>query len=258
MIYMSKVQWIKIDTEIIHNRKIQALRYEKNGNDMILLWFYLLVLAGKTNDNGQIYFTNTIPYDAEKLSKEFIIKKPNVLAALKYFKDNEMISVLENGVITVENWEEYQNYQQLERIKEGNRLRQKRYYDNHKNNAQPNAVLTPTDMLANGIDKNRIEKIRIEENRPEEKREESLINNKRENDFIEELNNEPTETLYGFFTDRLLAENILISTDAYNHHKKIEAYFKPMEKHTFERFVRSFKEKRVTSAYILKMVGINL
>lgn len=252
---MSKVQWIKIDTEIIHNRKIQALRYEKNGNDMILLWFYLLVLAGKTNDNGQIYFTNTIPYDAEKLSKEFIIKKPLVAAGLKYFQDNEMIKVLENGVITIENWEEYQNYQQLERMKEANRLRQKRYYDNHKANAQPNAVLTPTTPLANATDKNRIDK-----NREEEKREEKIFNeiNKTNEDFVASLNEETTEVFYDKYTDRLLSENLINSIDANNHHQKIKEFFEKFGDPLFERYVRSFKEKRFTSSSILKSCGIVL
>jgi predicted phage replisome organizer len=162
---MGKVQWIKVSTDVLQNRKIMALRYEKNGNLMILLWFSLLVLAGQTNDNGAIYFTPTIPYTDEKLNRELNIPKSIIKEGLKYFQDNEMIKILENGHIVIENWEEYQNFEKLERIKLANRERQKRYQTNHKTNVSITPNITPTLPLANATDKNRIDESRIEKNR---------------------------------------------------------------------------------------------
>ena len=250
---MSKVQWIKIDTDILHNRKIMALRFEKNGNQIILLWIYLLVLAGQTNDQGNLYFTPTIPYDQEKLSKELYIQKPIIAAGLDYFQKNEMIKIKENGWISIENWEEYQNYEQLERIKEGNRQRQKRYYEKHKTNE----IITPPVMLANATDKNRVEENRKEENRLDQIRLDSStgVNNINDKKFIENLNEEPQGILYDKFTDELLRQNLISSVDATTYHKEIEAFFTKFESH-FKSYLKSFVEKRVNGKYILKMIGV--
>lgn len=242
---MSKVQWIKIDTDILHNRKIMALRFEKNGNQIILLWIFLLVLAGQTNDQGNLYFTPTIPYDQEKLSKELYIQKPIIAAGLDYFQKNEMIKIKENGWISIENWEEYQNYEQLERIKEGNRQRQKRYYEKHKTNEN----LTPPVMLANATDKSRLEENRKEENRLD------FFTGVNDKKFIETLDKEPQGILYDKFTDELLKENLITSVDATTYHKEIESYFTKFESH-FKSYLKSFQEKRVNGKYILKMIGV--
>lgn len=254
---MSKVQWIKISTDILHNRKIMALRYEKNGNQIILLWVYLLVLAGQTNDQGNIYFTGTIPYDNEKLSKELSIQKPIVATGLDYFQKNEMIKILENGWIKIENWEEYQNHEQLERIREGNRQRQQKHYYNAKPNGNLTPNLTPSTPLANATDKNRIEE---DKNREEKNRLDKSIFNKKIIDdkaFVDELNSETDHgTLYGKYTDTLLRNNLISSTDATNHSKDIEAFFIKMDEATFNKWLKSFVEKRVNGNYILKVIGV--
>ena len=252
---MSKVQWIKVSTDILHNSKIMALLYEKNGNQMILLWTYLLVLAGQTNDQGNIYFTATIPYDQEKLSKELAIQKPIVASSLEYFQKNEMIQINEKGWIKIENWEEYQNHEQLDRIREGNRLRQKKHYYNAKPNGNLTPNLTCITPLANAIDKNREEE---DKNREEENRlDKTLFNNKNDTKFIEELNaNNDYGILYGKFTDTLLRNNLISSIDATNHSKDIEAFFIKMDEATFNKWLKSFVEKRVNGNYILKVIGV--
>lgn len=255
---MSKVQWIKVSTDILHNRKIMALRYEKNGNQIILLWIYLLVLAGQTNDSGNIYFTPTIPYDQEKLSKELNIQKPIIASGLDYFQKNEMVKILENGWIRIENWEEYQNFEQLERIREGNKLRQKRYYQTHRTNTVLTPNLTPPTPLDNATDKNRID-VDVEKNRKELDLDKTLINKQIINDtkFIEELNNEnPNEILYDKHTDLLLKHNFITSTDANLHHHQIQQFFSKLDDKTIERLLKSFTEKRVNGRYILKFIGI--
>lgn len=162
---MSKVHWIKISTDIIHNRKIEGLRYVKQGNQIILLWFYLLVLAGQTNDKGSIYFTKSIPYTDDKLQRQFNIPKSVIREGLAYFKANDMITTDERGIIEIIGWEEYQNAEMLERIRESNRIRQQRFYNTQKTqspiqsvieqkpnaipNAQPNAQ--PNDDLLDDI-----------------------------------------------------------------------------------------------------------
>lgn len=248
---MSKVQWIKISTDILHNRKIQALRYEKNGNQIILLWFYLLVLAGQTNDQGKIYFTSTVPYDEEKLSKELSISKKIISEGLNYFINNEMLDKLENGYLSIDNWDEYQNAQRLEALRESNRERQKRYYELHKPNAQPNAlpniVANANTPLSNDIDKNRIDKIRKEEIRIEENRSESLIN--------EQGKNEKDVSFYDKYTDKLIEVACITQDTASKYHSKIKEFFSKVSDDMFDRYIKSFVEKRIKDNQILQIIG---
>jgi predicted phage replisome organizer len=245
---MANIQWIKVSTDILHNRKIQALRYQKNGNEVILLWFYLMVLAGQVNDAGKIYFTESLPYDADKLHTEFKVKKSIVNQGLEYFRSNNMIDVDNKGIIYMLNWEEYQNVDQMELIRQQNRIRQQRYALRHR---QPNANITPAITLDNAVDKNRIEKNREEEIRKEEIKPIS----KSEADFIKSLDDEPKEILYDQFTDKLMLVNVITSVDANLHHLKIKEYFSRFTPEQFSRYVKSFVEHRVNGKYILKMVG---
>jgi predicted phage replisome organizer len=242
---MANIQWIKVSTDILHNRKIQALRYQKNGNEIILLWFYLMVLAGQVNDAGKIYFTETLPYDADKLHTEFKIKKSIVSQGLEYFRSNNMIDVDNKGIIYMLNWEEYQNVDQMELIRQQNRVRQQRYALRHR---ETNASITPAITLDNAVDKNRIDKNR----KDVEKKEIIKVS---EANFIKVLDEEPTEILYDQYTDKLMQVNVINSVDANQHHQKIKDYFSKLTPEQFDRYVKSFVDHRVNGKYILKMVG---
>ncbi len=55
---MSDVRWIKITTDIFDDEKIQLIESMSEGDTLIVIWFKLLVLAGKQNYKSLLYRGN--------------------------------------------------------------------------------------------------------------------------------------------------------------------------------------------------------
>lgn len=128
---MSEVKWIKIVTDIFNDEKMYAIECMPDGRDIELIWFKILCLAGKCNQNGFLIINNKLAYTDEMLSKIFRMEIGVVQRALEIFQSLDMIEVVDNTYM-VSNWLLYQSGDRLEEVKEKNRLRQQRYRDNQK------------------------------------------------------------------------------------------------------------------------------
>ena len=85
----------------------------------------LLAMAGKCNDHGKIYLTENIPYTPKMLADELDFEENTVQLALQALEQLDMI-VLEDGYFSVTGWEEHQNIEGMDRIREQNRIRKQR------------------------------------------------------------------------------------------------------------------------------------
>lgn len=128
---MSEVKWIKIVTDIFDDEKMYAIECMPDGRDIELVWFKILCLAGKCNQNGFLTINNKLAYTDEMLSKIFRMEMGVVQRALETFQTLEMIEVVDDAYM-VSNWLMYQSGDRLEEVKEKNRIRQQRYRDNQK------------------------------------------------------------------------------------------------------------------------------
>lgn len=128
---MSDVKWIKVSTDLFSDEKIVFLRNMPDGDSLLTLWIFLLVLAGKINDNGYIYFKENVPYTAQMLSLISHIPQSTVELGLKTMQDFEMIDIDSNGMIIL-NWEKHQNIKGLEKIREQAKLRTRKYREKLK------------------------------------------------------------------------------------------------------------------------------
>lgn len=122
---MSDVKWIKITTDMFDNRKIRHLRKLPEGNSIVLIWVMLLAIAGKCNDHGKIYLTENIPYTPKMLADELDFEENTVQLALQALEQLDMI-VLDDGYFSITGWEEHQNIEGMDRIREQNRIRKQR------------------------------------------------------------------------------------------------------------------------------------
>ncbi len=102
-----------------------------NGDSLLTLWIFLLVLAGKTNDGGLIYFKPNVPYSIQMLSLIANIPQSTVELGLKTMQDFEMIEIDSEGIIVL-NWEKHQNTKGLEKIREQTKFRTRRYRERLK------------------------------------------------------------------------------------------------------------------------------
>jgi predicted phage replisome organizer len=113
---MAELKWIKLNLDMFDNRKIKQIRKLPGGNDMVLFWVMLLTLAGRSNSQGYILFTENIPYTSEMLATECDIELNTVKMALEIFSKFGMITMKEE-VITISGWSEHQNIEGMERAK---------------------------------------------------------------------------------------------------------------------------------------------
>lgn len=122
---MGEVQWIKIYIDMFDKRKIKKVRRLPAGNDLLLIWIMLLSMAGKCNAGGMIYITENVPFTEEDLADELDFEVNTIRLALKAFEELDMIATTPEGFINVIGWEEYQNIEGMDRIREQNRERKK-------------------------------------------------------------------------------------------------------------------------------------
>lgn len=133
---MAEVKWIKITTDMFDDEKIRLIESMPEGDAILVTWIKLLTLAGKTNDNGTIYLTETIPYTEDMLST--ICRRPLqiIRLALQTFEKLEMIAI-ENGIINIVNWEKHQNIERLQQIREQTRTRVARFREKQRLLSEP-------------------------------------------------------------------------------------------------------------------------
>lgn len=134
---MADVKWIKITTDMFDNRKIKHLRKLPDGNNIVLIWVMLLTMAGRCNAGGMIFLTENIPYTPKMLADELDFEENTVKLALQALEQFNMI-VTDQGFFSIAGWDEYQNIEGMEKIREQNRLRQKKWYDKQKALPEPN------------------------------------------------------------------------------------------------------------------------
>lgn len=136
---MADVKWIKLSTDLFDDNKIKQLEVLPEGDSIICIWLKILCLAGKVNANGDIYFTEEIPYTEQMLSVQFNRPLPIVQMAMNMFQQFGMIDIIDD-IIHVSNWEKWQNTAKLEEMREYNRLAQQ------KSRAKRKALMNVNDM----------------------------------------------------------------------------------------------------------------
>lgn len=119
------VKWIKITTDMFDNRKIKHLRRLPDGNNIVLIWIMLLTMAGRCNSGGMIFLTENIPYTTKMLADELQFEENTVKLALEALERFGMIVVKEE-FFAIAGWEEHQNIEGLDKIREQNRIRKRR------------------------------------------------------------------------------------------------------------------------------------
>ncbi|MFV8032165.1 phage replisome organizer N-terminal domain-containing protein [Enterococcus faecium] len=68
---MAEISWIKLKTTMFDDEKIRLIQAVPESDAIIVIWIRLLVLAGKTNDDGLIYIQRNMPYTEEMLATLF-------------------------------------------------------------------------------------------------------------------------------------------------------------------------------------------
>jgi predicted phage replisome organizer len=102
-----EVKWIKLSTNIFDDEKIQLIEQLPEADAIIVIWFKLLTLAGKQNNDGILMLNDKIAYTEEMLSHIFRRKPMIVQLALQTFKAFGMIEITDN-IYKLSNWNKHQ------------------------------------------------------------------------------------------------------------------------------------------------------
>ena len=147
----SDVKWIKLTTDMFDNRKIKHLRRLPDGNNIVLIWVMLLTMAGRCNAGGMIFLTESIPYTPKMLADELDFEENTVQLAIKALEQLNMI-VTNAGFYKVSGWEEYQNIEGMEKIRESKRLAQAKWRNKKKELAESSTVDSTVDSTRYDVD----------------------------------------------------------------------------------------------------------
>lgn len=151
---MSEIKWIKITTDVFDDEKICLIDALPDHDAILVIWFKILVLAGKLNKNGVLAISPNLVYTDEMLANRFQRPLNTVRMALGIFERFGMIEVIE-GVITLPNWEKHQNIDGMEKVKEQTRKRVARHREKQKELAIGNVTCNVTVTESNGTEKER-------------------------------------------------------------------------------------------------------
>jgi len=151
---MADVKWIKITTDIFDDEKMKIIDTMPARDEIIVIWFKLLSLAGKVNQDGLLVMNNNISYTPEMLTAIFNRKLNTVKLALSTFEGFGMIDIEDGETIGISNWNKHQNIEGMEKIREQNRLRKRK----ERENKNQKAISHVTSRDSHATDKNRIDK----------------------------------------------------------------------------------------------------
>ena len=134
------MSWWKCSTNIFDDDKILIIESTQKAKAdlIILIWFRLLTLSAKLNNNG-IFEFNKKPYPFEvlcqMLHKSGKKGAEDVKLALTTLV---MLGMIENndGIIVIKNWNNYQSQDKYNEQLEKNRERQKKFREKQKQESE--------------------------------------------------------------------------------------------------------------------------
>lgn len=159
---MEEVKWIKVVTDIFDDEKVKFIENMPNGDKILVIWFKILCLAGKSNSKGLLMMTDRIPYSEDMLASVFNKNIKTVQLAIKTFIDLGMLESIE-GKIYILNWEKHQNIEKLERIREQTKTRVANHRAKHLSSIACNDTVTDNVTLCNATELELEQELELEE-----------------------------------------------------------------------------------------------
>lgn len=126
------IKWIKINTDIFDDEKFQIIDGMPEADSIELIWFKLLVFAGRSNNGGIFFFNDRVAYNEEMLAAIFHRPLALVRLAINTFINLGMVEEID-GVYAITNWDKHQ--QQLdayEKKKQRDREYSRVYREKHQ------------------------------------------------------------------------------------------------------------------------------
>ena len=126
-----KYYWLRLKRDFFKRHDIQIIEAMPNGKDYIL--FYLKLLCESVDHEGNLRFSDAIPYDDHMLSTITNTNVDIVRTAIKVFSELKMMDILDDGTIYMNGVEKMIGYAtQDEHTRESTRLRVQAFRERQK------------------------------------------------------------------------------------------------------------------------------
>lgn len=165
-----KYYWLRLQKDFFKRHDIRIIESMPNGKDYIL--FYLKMLVESIDHEGELRFSETIPYSEDMLATITNTNIDIVRVAMKVFEELDMVEVLEDKTIFMAEVEKMiGSCSEDDPVKrESHRLRQQRYRDRKKLEASRDDNVTVTRDVEIELEIDKELEIEIEEEKPKRKR----------------------------------------------------------------------------------------
>ena len=152
---MADVKWIKMIVGMFDGMSFKKIKRAKIGGEsyrdkLTAVWFELLDLAGRCNNNGALVETDGIPFtDLSDIAAQIDRDEDELKLCMTFYLKERMVTIVADAY-TITNWCVFQNVDGMEKIREQTRQRvakcreKKRLTDG---NATCNATVTDGNAL---------------------------------------------------------------------------------------------------------------
>ena len=127
-----EIKWIKISVNMFSDDKIKQIRGMEDGDEIILIWLQLLLLAGRINQDGMLIMSGAeILYTESMLARAFDMPDEIVEKAMAVFVEYAMVEIIDD-VYHVANWAKHQAVDGMDKIREQTKERVKKFRKNQQ------------------------------------------------------------------------------------------------------------------------------
>ena len=119
---MKKYYWLKLHKDFFKRHDVSIIEDMPNGKDYIL--FYLKLLVESVSHEGNLRFSDSIPYNEQMLSSLTKTNIDIVRSAVKIFSELNMMEMLDDGTIYMTEVDKMIGAETDAHIREQTRLRE--------------------------------------------------------------------------------------------------------------------------------------
>ncbi|GKU23450.1 phage replisome organizer N-terminal domain-containing protein [Clostridium folliculivorans] len=106
---MRERKYVKFRVDMYEDTKFKMIDMKPERDVIHYIWNRMVLLAGKVNLEGELFFSKNIPYTIETLAIEFNRDAAQIKLALEVFIGLEMVELTEEKVYRVKNFAKHQN-----------------------------------------------------------------------------------------------------------------------------------------------------
>ena len=105
---MRERKYVKFRVDMFDDTKFKIIDLKPERDVIHYVWNRIVLLAGKVNLEGDLYFSKNIPYTIETLAIEFNRDTAQIKLALELLIELEMVELNEDKIYRVKNFAKHQ------------------------------------------------------------------------------------------------------------------------------------------------------